>query len=92
MLNKDVTSKVQDALYALIKEWGDLKVDGEENAKRNKEIVRQYNQLMDFLLDWGFDPYRDYLDVTEMLPDTLMSKRYLIAAKQEIPPNHASYE
>lgn len=87
MLNQEAVSKVTDALFILTCEWGGLKRESE----RAKEIVSQYNRLMDALLDWGFDPYVDYLDVAAMLPDKYMSKRYLIAIKDPIPPDHEGF-
>jgi muramidase (phage lysozyme) len=88
MLNEKAASHIEHALCYLSGEWRSL--TGVE--KRAEEITRQYNQLLNILLDLGWDAYADDLDITCMLPEELMSKRYLVAAKREIPPNHAGYE
>ncbi len=88
MLNEKAASHIEHALCYLSGEWRSLKGVG----IRAEEIVHQYNQLLRILMDLGWDAYVDGMDVTCMLPDELMSKRYLVAAKEEIPPNHAGYE
>lgn len=86
MLNEEVASKIANALGILAERWREI-----DESDESKEIERQYNILINALLDCGFDPYRDYLDLMEMLPARLMPKRYLIAAKEPIPPDHKSY-
>jgi hypothetical protein len=87
MLNHKAVLNIQRALGDLSGEWRGLQGSGE----RAEEIIRQYNQLLNALLDWEWDAYLDGLDPDCMLPDRLMSRRYLIAVKDPIPPDHAGY-
>lgn len=84
MLNSKAVLNIQRALGDLAVEWRSLSGSGE----RAKEIIDQYNQLLNLLLDWGWDAYIDGLDPDCMLPDRLMPRRFLIAAKDSIPPDH----
>jgi hypothetical protein len=84
MLNHKAVLNIQRALGDLSDEWRSLQGSGE----RSEEIIHQYNQLLNTLLDWGWDAYIDGLDPDCMLPDRLMTKRYLIAAKDPIPLDH----
>ena len=88
MLNVKAVHHKQCALCDLASEWRGLK--GGES--REDEIVLQYNQLLRILLDWGWDACLDTPEPACELPHELMSKRYLIAAQWDIPPNHKGYE
>lgn len=88
MLNEKAVHNLQCALCDLASEWRGLK----SGEPREEEIVRQYNQLLHVLLDWGWDAYLDTPEPVCELPNELMSKRYLIAAQWDIPLNHKGYE
>lgn len=88
MSSKKTIWYLESALCELISEWAQSRNDKE----RSEEVIRQYNQLINLMMDWGWNPYVDGLDVTSELPDELMSKRYLLAIKSKIPLNHKGYE
>ncbi|WMP18554.1 hypothetical protein [Thiothrix lacustris] len=61
------------------------------SSETMKVIERQYNILIDALLDCGWNPWVQDIDFMLLLPDQILSKRYLTICGDPIPPDHHGY-
>jgi hypothetical protein len=61
------------------------------SSEAMKVIERQYNILIDALLDCGWNPWVQDIDFMLLLPDQILSKRYLTICGDPIPPDHHGY-